>query len=162
MWKVLNEVRLKQHILTLENKLDTDMTISASVFSAGQKQLICLARAILMKLKVLILDEATANVDMETDEFIQRKIMELFKDCTILTIAHRLVTIANYDKVIVMDKGQMVEFDSPYKLLVERIGDEKITNQNGLFAEMVRSTGPVASRKIFQLARNHYYNLQHN
>mmetsp|Transcript_32940 Transcript_32940/g.29816 ORF Transcript_32940/g.29816 Transcript_32940/m.29816 type:complete len:96 (-) Transcript_32940:136-423(-) len=94
----------------------------------------CLARAILYKSKVLILDEATANVDIETDAFIQRKINERFKDCTVITIAHRLTTIAHYDRVLVLDKGRAVELDSPYKLLVNETGDKSITNSSGVFA----------------------------
>ena len=109
-----------------------------------------------MKSKVLILDEATANVDMETDEFIQKKIKEKFTECTVVTIAHRLITIADYDKVIVMDKGRMVEFDSPYELLVERIGDEKITKKDGIFVDMVKNTGSRMAEKIFEIARNCY------
>ena len=70
--------------------------------------------------KLLVLDEATANVDIETDEFIQKKIREKFPSSTILTIAHRLTTIADYDKVIVMEKGKIEEFDHPYLLLVKR------------------------------------------
>ena len=153
LWNVLEEVNLKQYISRLENQLNTDMTVSASVFSAGQKQLICLARAILMKSKILILDEATANVDVETDDFIQKKIMEKFADCTVLTIAHRLITIAHYDKVIVMDKGKMVEFDTPYNLLVEKVGDERITKTDGIFVDMVRNTGKSMSQKIFEVSK---------
>jgi len=157
IWSVLEEVSLKRMVMGLEKGLETDMTVSSSVFSVGQKQLICLARAILMKSKVLILDEATANVDMETDEFIQRKIME-FAECTVLTIAHRLTTIANYDKVIVMDKGRMVEFDSPYELLVEKVGDERISRKDGgVFVDMVKNTGNKMAKKIFKLAREHEY-----
>lgn len=78
------------------------------MFSLGQKQLICLARALLKKNKILILDEATSNVDMHTDDFIQKVLKEKFKNTTILTIAHRLNTIADYDKIIVMNEGQAV------------------------------------------------------
>jgi len=156
LWNALEEVSLKKMIMRLEKGLETDMTVSSSVFSVGQKQLICLARVILMKSKVLILDEATANVDMETDEFIQRKIMEKFAECTVLTIAHRLITIANYDKVIVMDKGRMVEFDSPYELLVEKVGDERISRREGIFVDMVKNTGSRMAEKIFGIARNCY------
>ena len=80
----------------------------------GQKQLLCLARALLRRNKFLVLDEATSNVDMKTDAFIQKVIREKFKDTTVITIAHRLNTIADYDKVIVMRKGEIVEIGSPW------------------------------------------------
>lgn len=80
----------------------------------GQKQLICLARAILRSSKILVLDEATSNVDMRTDDYIQRTLKTSFSKQTIITIAHRLNTIADYDKVIVMDKGEVVEFGAPF------------------------------------------------
>jgi len=156
LWYALQEVNLKDHVNALEMKLDTDMTMSSSVFSAGQKQLICLARAILRKSKILLLDEATANVDIETDDFIQRKIMERFKDCTVITIAHRLITIANYDKVLVMDKGAAVEYDSPYMLMVKSKGDDFISG-NGIFAGMVRNSGENMAKKIFDISRNNFF-----
>ncbi len=157
LWRVLEQVGLKDHIESLPNKLETDMTVSSTVFSMGQKQLVCLARAIINQSKIIVLDEATANVDIETDNLIQKTIMERFKDCTVLTIAHRLITIANYDKVVVISNGSVTEYDSPYALLVQRIGDEKITRKEGLFAEMVRSTGQSMSQKIFGIAREHYW-----
>jgi len=157
VWKVLEDVGLKQHVAALEHQLETDMTVSASVFSTGQKQLMCLARAILSKSKVIILDEATANVDVETDNFIQKTIMEKFKDCTVLTVAHRLITIANYDRVVVIDNGSVAEYDTPYALLVENIGDRQITRKNSMFAEMVRSTGASMAKKIFDMTREQYY-----
>lgn len=83
--------------------------------------------------------------------------MEKFSDCTVFTIAHRLSTIANYDKVLVLDKGQKAEFDAPYKLLVERIGDQEITNKSGLFAAMVEHTGKKSAKAIFDMAKQHYY-----
>uniref|UniRef100_A0A2C9M9V2 ABC-type glutathione-S-conjugate transporter n=1 Tax=Biomphalaria glabrata TaxID=6526 RepID=A0A2C9M9V2_BIOGL len=85
--------------------------------SVGQRQLICLARTLLRKSKIFILDEATAAVDMETDEFIQTCIREEFVGCTVLTIAHRLKTVLDYDRIMVLDDGQVVEFDSPKNLL---------------------------------------------
>jgi len=160
LWQVLEDVGLKRQVEELDQKLYTDMTNASSVFSVGQKQLICLARTILKKSKVLVLDEATANVDKQTDDFIQATIMKKFSDCTIFTIAHRLSTIANYDKVLVLDKGRKVEFDAPYKLLVKNIGDETITNADGHFASMVLNTGPKTSQQILKVAKEKYYSSQ--
>lgn len=98
-----------------------------SNYSSGQKQLICLARAALAKTKILVLDEATANMDEKTDEMIHNLIDDIFTDCTILMIAHRLNLIMNCDKVLLLDKGNIAEFDSPKKLL------EK---ENSLFSKM--------------------------
>lgn len=158
LWDVLEEVNLKNYVQSLEKKLDTDMTVSTTVFSAGQKQLVCLARAILRKSKIIVLDEATANVDIGTDNFIQEKINEKFKDCTVLTIAHRLTTIAHYDKILVLDKGRVVEYDAPYKLLVNEIGDNEITRTNGVFASMVKNTGRNTAKRIFEIAQMKYFN----
>ena len=108
---------LKETVQALKQGIHTDMSNAQSVFSTGQKQLICLARAILKNSKILILDEATANIDMKTDEFIQKAIKKQFKNSTIFSIAHRLNTIADYDKVLVLDEGIVVEFDEPFKLL---------------------------------------------
>ena len=80
------------------------------MFSVGERQLICLARALLRKDRYLVLDEATSNVDFETDSFIQECIKTKFKYTTVITIAHRLNTIAGYDKVMVLDQGEIAEF----------------------------------------------------
>eukprot|EP00178_Gracilaria_changii_P020875 TRINITY_DN6127_c0_g1_i1.p1 TRINITY_DN6127_c0_g1~~TRINITY_DN6127_c0_g1_i1.p1 ORF type:complete len:103 (-),score=2.84 TRINITY_DN6127_c0_g1_i1:110-418(-) len=101
----------------MPEKLDTDVTNISEIFSVGQKQLLCLARALLKKNKFLILDEATSNVDMQTDQFIQDCIKLKFNDVTVITIAHRLNTIADYDKVIVMDRGRIVQIGHPFNLL---------------------------------------------
>lgn len=100
-------------------------------FSIGQRQLICLSRALLRKTKLLILDEATAAVDLETDNFIQETIRTQFKNCTILTIAHRLNTIMDYDRIIVLDKGTIREVDSPSNLIENR----------GIFFGMCKEAG---------------------
>ena len=157
LWQVLDDVNLKGYVENLEKGLNTEVSNSSPIFSVGQKQLVCLARAIIKRTKILVLDEATANVDQETDEFIQQKIREKFTDCTIFTIAHRLSTIANYDKVLVLDKGSKVEFDQPFKLLARNDTDEYITNLTGHFASMVLNTGRKSAGKIFNIAQEKYF-----
>jgi len=123
LWEVLKEVNLLNKIKSIKGGLDYVIAFKQATFSVGQKQLLCLARAILRKAKIVVLDEATANVDFDTDQFVQWKIKEKFKDCTILTVAHRLSTIIDYDKILVLDKGKIVEFDHPFKLLVKEDSD---------------------------------------
>ncbi|KAL3282142.1 hypothetical protein HHI36_005337 [Cryptolaemus montrouzieri] len=113
IWQALSAVNLKCEIMDL----DEDIHKSGITYSVGQRQLLCLARAIVRKTKIIILDEATANMDEETDHFIHNKINELFKDCTTITVAHRLHSVMRCDKVIVMDRGEVVEYESPHTLL---------------------------------------------
>jgi len=157
VWKALQDVRLKDHVEKQAEKLNTNIATPSAVFSVGQKQLICLARAILKPSNVLIMDEATANMDHDTDNFLQQTIKEKFASSSQFTIAHRLVTIANYDRVLVLDKGRKMEFEEPYKLLVNKIGDTSITNEGGYFATMVLNTGPISSKRIFDIARKTYF-----
>ncbi len=117
IWKVLELSRLKDFVSGLEVGLDHTISEGGENLSVGQRQLVCLGRALLRKSKVLILDEATAAVDLETDEFIQSTIRKEFAGCTVLTIAHRLNTIMDYDKIMVLDKGRLVEFAPPQQLL---------------------------------------------
>ena len=100
-----------------ERRLSEPVSEGASVFSVGQKQLICLARAILRKNRIIVLDEATANVDMETDRLIQETIKRKFRDCTVITVAHRLDTIIESDRVLVLSHGRVKEFGEPHALL---------------------------------------------
>ena len=108
---------LKDYASNLETGLLHEIAEGGENLSVGQRQLVCLARALLRKTKILILDEATAAVDLETDDLIQATIRKEFKDCTVLTIAHRLNTIMDYDRIMVLDKGIIAEFDSPGQLL---------------------------------------------
>jgi ATP-binding cassette subfamily C (CFTR/MRP) protein 4 len=97
--------------------METEVSNNSETFSVGQKQLLCLARALLRRNRFLVLDEATANVDMATDAFIQGVLREQFSTTTVLTIAHRLQTIADYDQVLVMHAGRVVEVGHPFELL---------------------------------------------
>ncbi|XP_069678149.1 ATP-binding cassette sub-family C member 4-like isoform X2 [Periplaneta americana] len=143
LWQVLEEVELKKAICSL----DMEVADSGSNFSVGQRQLMCLARAILRKNKILILDEATANVDPHTDSLIQKKVREKFANCTVLTIAHRLNTIVDSSKVLVIDAGKVMEFDHPHLLL---------QNRNGHFSKMVQNTGIAMSEQLRYIAENNY------
>ncbi|XP_033725267.1 LOW QUALITY PROTEIN: multidrug resistance-associated protein 1-like [Pecten maximus] len=120
IWRALESAHLKQFISEQRDKIYHQCGEDGLNLSVGQRQLVCLGRALLHKNKILILDEATAAVDMETDELIQQTIKSEFEDCTVLTIAHRLNTIMDYDRVMVLDKGLVVEFDRPQNLLEDK------------------------------------------
>ncbi|KAG9508844.1 Multidrug resistance-associated protein 1, partial [Fragariocoptes setiger] len=117
IWRALDQAHLRTHINALSKGLDTKVAEYGENFSVGQRQLICLARALLRKTKILVLDEATAAVDLETDSLVLKTIRKEFQDCTVITIAHRLHTILESDRVLVLDKGCIREFDSPAVLL---------------------------------------------
>ncbi|XP_018568571.1 multidrug resistance-associated protein 1 isoform X2 [Anoplophora glabripennis] len=134
VWRALEHAHLKVFVSGLAAALNHEVSEGGENLSVGQRQLICLARALLRKTKVLVLDEATAAVDLETDDLIQTTIRTEFKTCTVLTIAHRLNTIMDSDRVIVLDKGQIVEFDTPANLLA---------NPNTIFHGMCRDAGLV-------------------
>ena len=122
IWQVLEDVHLKKKICNLPKQLDYELTNGGNNFSVGERQLICLARALLQGNKIIVLDEATANVDYRTDHLIQETIRDKFKECTVLTIAHRVNTILDYDRVLVLDQGEVVEYDEPAVLLDRKDG----------------------------------------
>uniref|UniRef100_A0A4W4G676 ABC-type glutathione-S-conjugate transporter n=1 Tax=Electrophorus electricus TaxID=8005 RepID=A0A4W4G676_ELEEL len=120
VWRALELAHLKSFVSGLPDKLQHECSEGGENLSLGQRQLVCLARALLRKTKVLVLDEATAAVDLETDNLIQSTIRTQFEECTVLTIAHRLNTIMDYTRVIVMDRGYITEMDSPGNLITKR------------------------------------------
>uniref|UniRef100_A0A4X2MBL1 Multidrug resistance-associated protein 4 n=1 Tax=Vombatus ursinus TaxID=29139 RepID=A0A4X2MBL1_VOMUR len=148
LWNALEEVQLKEAIEDLPGKMDTELAEAGSNFSVGQRQLVCLARAILRKNRILIIDEATANVDPRTDELIQKTIREKFDQCTVLTIAHRLNTIIDSDKIMVLEAGRLKEYDEPYVLL---------QNKESLFYKMVQQTGKAEATVLTETAKQVYF-----
>uniref|UniRef100_A0A8B9TPU0 Canalicular multispecific organic anion transporter 1 n=1 Tax=Anas platyrhynchos TaxID=8839 RepID=A0A8B9TPU0_ANAPL len=131
VWKALELAHLKTYVQELPERLQHLVSEGGENLSVGQRQLVCLARALLRKAKILILDEATAAVDLETDHLIQTTIRSAFADCTVLTIAHRLHTIMDSNRVMVMNAGKIVEYDSPEELL----------QKQGIFFAMAKDAG---------------------
>ncbi|KAG0234216.1 hypothetical protein BGX31_004638 [Mortierella sp. GBA43] len=125
--------------------LDSPVSDGGQNFSQGQRQLLCMARALLRQSRVIIMDEATASVDFATDEKIQTTIRNELGDSTLITVAHRLRTIMDYDRVLVLEQGRVVEFDSPINL---------ITNPSSRFRDMVDKSGEVEA--LFELASRSY------
>uniref|UniRef100_A0A669BJZ4 ATP-binding cassette, sub-family C (CFTR/MRP), member 2 n=1 Tax=Oreochromis niloticus TaxID=8128 RepID=A0A669BJZ4_ORENI len=117
IWRVLELSHLQSYVSGLQEGLQHKVAEGGENLSVGQRQLLCLARALLRKSRILILDEATAAVDLETDNLIQNTIHKEFSDCTVLTIAHRLHSIMDSSRVMVLDAGKILEFDSPSNLL---------------------------------------------
>ncbi|KAI4538915.1 hypothetical protein MG293_011182 [Ovis ammon polii] len=132
LWNALEEVQLKDIFEHLPGKMNTELAESGLNLSVGQRQLVCLARTILKKNQILIIDKATSNVDPRTDELIQKKIHEKFAHCTVLTITHRLSNVIDCQRISVLDSGTRKETGQPNDLL---------QNRNSLFYKMVQQLG---------------------
>ncbi|KAF9566632.1 hypothetical protein EC968_003681 [Mortierella alpina] len=144
LWEVLERSDLKNYVTSCEGGLDSQVTEFGENLSVGQRQLLCLARAMLTRARVIIMDEATASVDVATDVMLQKAIRVDFAQSTVLTIAHRLNTVIDYTKILVLDHGEVKEFDTPANLL---------SRPDSLFSSMVDETGPVNATLLRSLAQ---------
>lgn len=137
--KALADVHMMRAIEDLPEGLESMVAEGGSNFSVGQRQLLCLARAILRKNRILVLDEPTANVDSRTDELLQKSVAKSFNDATIISVAHRLDTVIESDRILVLGHGKVLEYGAPRELL---------SSQEGHFASMVHDTGDRMSREL--------------
>eukprot|EP00892_Ulva_mutabilis_P002364 jgi/Ulvmu1/12128/UM084_0055.1 len=117
IWEALKQAGLEAAVMAMEAGLDTELQESGANLSVGQRQLLCMARALLKRSTILLMDEATSNVDNASDSLIQTTIRSAFRACTILTIAHRLHTIVDSDRILVLDRGAVAEYDVPAALM---------------------------------------------
>jgi ABC-type multidrug transport system fused ATPase/permease subunit len=129
IWSALDKCGLKTAVEEMPGNLDAPVAEYGQNLSSGTRQMLVLGRALLRQCRILLLDEATSSVDFETDQAIQRTLRDAFTNCTVLTIAHRINTIMDSDKILVMSDGVAAEFDSPETLLKD---------ENSLFSEIVR------------------------
>ncbi|KAI5309781.1 ATP-binding cassette, sub-C (CFTR MRP), member 9 [Ascosphaera atra] len=132
LWWALEHARLKDHVSSMPGQLDAQINEGGSNLSQGQKQLVSIARALLTSSPILVLDEATAAVDVETDALLQQMLRSsIFREKTIITIAHRINTILDSDKIVVLERGRVAEFDTPDNLI----------KRGGMFYELVKEAG---------------------
>ena len=127
----LNEVGLfklmEENGRDISQQLEMKLDINGGNLSLGEKQLICLARIFLRKNKIVVMDEATSNIDNKTDILIQNAVDKIFRNSTLITIAHKIPDLNKYDKIMIMDEGCLIEYDTPYNLLKK---------DNGIFKQL--------------------------
>jgi ABC-type multidrug transport system fused ATPase/permease subunit len=148
LWAAIDRVNLRARLMAESAPdgavgLDAPVTEKGANLSVGQRQLLCLARALLKKSKILLLDEATASVDFEADALIQKTIRSEFAECTVLTIAHRLATVIDADRILVLGAGEVLEYAAPRELLAA---------EGGHFRGMVQQLGAAQFDELRQLA----------
>jgi ATP-binding cassette subfamily C (CFTR/MRP) protein 4 len=145
IWRAIEEVQMKDQV----DSLDSLVTDGGTNFSVGHRQLFCLVRAILRNNKILVLDEATANIDFKTDVLIQNTIRRKFVNCTIITIAHRLHSVMDSDKILVLDNGQLIEYDHPHLLL---------QNPGSHLYKMVNESKAATANELKEMAEQAFLN----
>ncbi|KAJ3110961.1 hypothetical protein HK100_002851 [Physocladia obscura] len=146
LWNALDLVGLKDYVSELPEKLDAPVAERGENFSVGQRQLMMLACAICHKPKILVMDEASSSVDQAADLLIQSSIRTHFRETTVISIAHRVNTIADFDRIMVLDAGELIEFDSPSNLL---------HTESSLFKALVDATGPTNAALVVEIADKH-------
>ncbi|KAJ3108135.1 Multidrug resistance-associated protein 1 [Phlyctochytrium planicorne] len=144
LWASLDAVGLKEYVSLQSEKLDHPIQEEGRNLSAGQRQLLCVARSLLANPKILLLDEATASLDGEGNDRIQAILKRELKSSTVISVAHHIKTVAAFDKILVLQDGQMVEFDTPYSLL---------ETEGSIFRSLAEAAGPASFEVIKALAR---------
>jgi ATP-binding cassette subfamily C (CFTR/MRP) protein 1 len=132
IWAAFAKVHLTDMISNLDGKLMHELSENGENFSVGERQMLCMARALLNKSRIVIMDEATASIDHATEKKLQEMINRDFSEATVLTIAHRLATVLDSDRIMVLSDGKVVEFDSPKKL---------VKKEKGVFYQLAKEGG---------------------
>ncbi|ETM41303.1 hypothetical protein L914_12915, partial [Phytophthora nicotianae] len=132
IWIALEKVDMKAKVSALEGQLTYELSENGENFSVGERQLLCMARALLTRSRIVVMDEATASIDPETEKKLQRMIKHEFKDTTVLTIAHRLATVLDSDRIMALNDGRVAELDTPRQL---------VKNKAGVFYELAKEGG---------------------
>ncbi|KAJ3218943.1 Multidrug resistance-associated protein 4 [Clydaea vesicula] len=152
LWDALASVEMKNMVENLDLKLDSEVSEGGSNWSVGERQLICLTRAILRNTRLIVMDEPTSNIDNHTDSLIQHAIRSesgLFANSTVITIAHRLNTVIDFDKIMVLDDGKVVEFGNPHELLSK-------TDETAWFNSMIQELGEEAENSLRKIAKERF------